>query len=639
MRRSTSRAFQMRIKVSRRNSSSHSLRSTPPHGERQLTAKSVCSRFANVKSFLRWLDQNSYGRLDELELADINKYQMAIASERRGSDGYRHARLAGVRLFYLYRADLQTDRLRFDPQRIEGWAAPSRRSTGENKTARIPEQILIPLVTWASRWVEDFSQDVLNARDEFLEQRYRSPGWLTGQRNTSEGVECLQRLLARYKDDARPLPAIGKTFGDKWLGYLNRKHLAREAGCSLTVVNMIATTQIQQAVDELGIDDDTYLWLKPQGCIDGEAWLPKIPFWETPHLVELLKAACYVLVAFYSGMRDSEIKHLRRSSLSSLTDSTGEVTRRRITSLAFKGESSPAGVPASWVIGMPAVKAIEILERILPPDQEFLFATSKIGLTTGHVTKVDATSYTNVALNRFADWIREYCAERCPDEGFPIGSTGEWRLTTRQFRRTLAWFIARRPGGSITGAIQFRHLSIQMFEGYAGTSDSGFRPEIEGEEALERGEYLLGAAEQHELKGLSGPAAGEAAVRLQSFKEHARYAGVVAESPRQLLRLLNTDDPHVYPGTFVTCVFDPNRAQCIRRDSSSPDFGTCDPMSCNNVALTKDNREQWATLIAEIDKHLADGAVTPYWTEQLSLRRQHIVGLLEGEKEDHSDHS
>ena len=42
-----------------------------------------------------------------------------------------------------------------------------------------------------------------------------------------------------------------------------------------------------------------------------------------------------------------------------------------------------------------------------------------------------------------------------------------WRLKSSQFRRTLAWFIARRPGGSIAGAIQYRHLSIQMFEGYA----------------------------------------------------------------------------------------------------------------------------------------------------------------------------
>ena len=45
-----------------------------------------------------------------------------------------------------------------------------------------------------------------------------------------------------------------------------------------------------------------------------------------------------------------------------------------------------------------------------------------------------------------------------------------------QLRRTLAWFIARRPGGVIAGAIPYRHLNVQVFEGYADTSESGSAP-------------------------------------------------------------------------------------------------------------------------------------------------------------------
>ncbi|MFF3574978.1 hypothetical protein [Nocardia jiangxiensis] len=37
-----------------------------------------------------------------------------------------------------------------------------------------------------------------------------------------------------------------------------------------------------------------------------------------------------------------------------------------------------------------------------------------------------------------------------------------------------------------------------MFEGYAGTSDSGFRAEAESEEALARGEHLLAMIDQHD---------------------------------------------------------------------------------------------------------------------------------------------
>ncbi|MCG0283932.1 hypothetical protein [Streptomyces sp. PSAA01] len=34
--------------------------------------------------------------------------------------------------------------------------------------------------------------------------------------------------------------------------------------------------------------------------------------------------------------------------------------------------------------------------------------------------------------------------------------------------------------------IQYKHLSVAMFEGYAGTSASGFRAEVAAEEALAR---------------------------------------------------------------------------------------------------------------------------------------------------------
>ena len=63
----------------------------------------------------------------------------------------------------------------------------------------------------------------------------------------------------------------------------------------------------------------------------------------------------------------------------------------------------------------------------------------------------------------------------------PAGPTGTpWRLTTRQFRRTIAWHIANRPFGTIAGMIQYKHASVAAFEGYAGSSRTGFRAEVGG---------------------------------------------------------------------------------------------------------------------------------------------------------------
>jgi hypothetical protein len=45
--------------------------------------------------------------------------------------------------------------------------------------------------------------------------------------------------------------------------------------------------------------------------------------------------------------------------------------------------------------------------------------------------------------------------------------------------------------------------SIQMFEGYAGTSESGFRGEVEAEQTLQRGERLFAMIENHEHHDLA----------------------------------------------------------------------------------------------------------------------------------------
>jgi hypothetical protein len=74
----------------------------------------------------------------------------------------------------------------------------------------------------------------------------------------------------------------------------------------------------------------------------------------------------------------------------------------------------------------------------------------------------------------------------------PAGPSGApWRLTTRQFRRTIAWHIANRPFGAIAGIIQYKHASVAAFEGYAGSSRSGFRAEIETERRLGQIEDIL----------------------------------------------------------------------------------------------------------------------------------------------------
>ncbi len=122
-----------------------------------------------------------------------------------------------------------------------------------------------------------------------------------------------------------------------------------------------------------------------------------------------------------------------------------------------------------------------------------------------------------------------------------------------------------------------------------GTSDSGFRAEVEAEQALTRGEALLAIATEHDHPGLTGLAAADGMRRLDTIA--AAFAGTVVTDPRRLERILRRADPAVYPGKYVTCVFNPDTALCLskRATGSRPDLAACRPLDCANVALASAN--------------------------------------------------
>ena len=236
---------------------------------------------------------------------------------------------------------------------------------------------------------------------------------------------------------------------------------------------------------------------------------------------------------------------------------------------------------------------------------------------------------TNRQLNEFSQWINDYCAEYGLRDVIPEVAGRPFNLHTRQFRRTLAWFIARQPGGAIAGAIQYRHLSIQMFEGYAGTTDSGFRAEVDAEQALARGEHLLATINDHH-HDLVGPAAGEGMKRLDDFAVQASFQGQVITDPNRLKRLIQHHDPAIYPGTYATCVFNPDQALCLHgRPSTTPKTADCKPLTCRNVALTADNIQALREEITGIDNHLEQRPLLPPLLQvRLAERRGSIAEFL-----------
>ena len=160
------------------------------------------------------------------------------------------------------------------------------------------------------------------------------------------------------------------------------------------------------------------------------------------------------------------VKHLQPGCLNRQCDPHGNVYRRTITSLAFKGEATPRGVSASWVVSESVERAVGVLEQLQADDAKYLFTTLAGAMGYRGSDRSMSTCSTNTNLNEFVDWINDNCAVHNRADVIPLVRRQRWKLSTSQFR-TLAWFVARRPGGAIAGTIQYRHHSIQMFEGYA----------------------------------------------------------------------------------------------------------------------------------------------------------------------------
>ncbi|MER6722207.1 hypothetical protein [Streptomyces halstedii] len=165
------------------------------------------------------------------------------------------------------------------------------------------------------------------------------------------------------------------------------------------------------------------------------------------------------------------VKELRDGCHFTERSADGVVVRHKVRSQLIKGGR---GTPGSWVVIEPVAQAIEVLQRL--PHRDLLFCRPVTG-----------RPHSTISANRMNDNLNEFLAQ-CAGIGFPVPDVdGEpWNLTTRQFRRTVAWHIAHRPFGTVAGMIQYKHLSVAMFEGYAGTSSSGFRAEVAAEEALAR---------------------------------------------------------------------------------------------------------------------------------------------------------
>lgn len=176
-----------------------------------------------------------------------------------------------------------------------------------------------------------------------------------------------------------------------------------------------------------------------------------------------------------------EVLELPRDCAFTTTADDGR-TRHKLRGRIFKGRKL-TGEEAEWVVLDAVHHAVDVLLRI-NDDPTHLF-----GYRLWPTSPPRLANKITERLAGFRDHLNALFGTAA-EPFIPADGGQQWVFTTRQFRKTLAWHIAHQPFGVVAGARQYHHAKVTMFEGYAGTSGSGFAAEVAAEETVAMLDYV-----------------------------------------------------------------------------------------------------------------------------------------------------
>lgn len=482
----------------------------------------------------------------------------------------------------------------------------------ENATPRIPEDVLAGLLRWSLFYVEVAGTDVLAAAAEIAAME-------DGQPMPFPSLESLQRWISGRRSAGRGIPAVSgpATSTDGALAVdglrVNRPLVARMAG--LTYGHCLdrgtGRALLEAAVEELGLELgglDTAVSVDPS---TGRPW--RGPITPTDLVLErrMLQAACYVVCAYLSGMRDSEVQELRRGCHEVGRSGDGLIERHKLRGRTFKGHGAQ-GREATWVVIDPVGRAVEVLEAMHQHDHLFTspgtWVYPKTSAGDGLVIRGARLGPSAVRqLNDFRDHINS-TQSRDGVLAIPLHDGRPWHLATAQFRRTLAWHIANQPFGAVAGMLQYQHVSVATFEGYVGESASGFRREVEAERRLAALDDLV---EDYWDYVAGMPSTGAGAPKRNALFAHAKAGlvdgGAVVDDGR-VRAMLKHSARTLYPGVLNDCFFDRDAALCLRSSGQGGDeplAPLCQPDRCGNSVITAGHVPNWEGAMGDVRVHLS----------------------------------
>ncbi|MFJ2746360.1 integrase [Streptomyces sp. NPDC087440] len=496
---------------------------------------------------------------------------------------------------------------------------------GENSREPIAPATIGPLLIWALRVVDDFADDILSAQAE--QQRLTEKADQTV--GTWESMGRLRAYLDQLVERGAPVP----TRRHKGDHQISATYIAALVGCSPQQVNSHLRSQLREGFREYvrHLPGSCPLATPITGRVAGQPWTEAIDFTEVPLLMRHLSTACFIVLAYLTGMRPGEVLGLDSGCCPEAPSPGPHLIYGRV----FKGVHDQDGNHHSagqvrevpWVAIPPVVTAIRVLERIAPDG--LLFDTAVHAIPRGRTPTGRAVGFERMGsrVEDFIAWASGLAVrlgrphEVIPDD--PFGALGVAR-----FRRSLAWHIARRPGGLVALAIQYGHMRTAMSAGYAARGRGGIHELLDIETARATADTLTTLHDDLAAgTGISGPAARRA---IHAAAQAPAFAGSI-RTHRQARDILGNPALTVYdnPHSFLMCVYNRERALCHRLDATdAPSLNRCQP-ACANIARTDRHAHELVEHAATLEKQAASEAVPGPLADRLAQRADHLRELAD----------
>ncbi|WP_410585400.1 integrase [Amycolatopsis sp. lyj-108] len=533
-----------------------------------------------------WLEARGIRSLSECDTAVLHDYGTHVRGQDHSRGYTRKTLMALTRLWafdQLSASPIGVARPPWEDMGVDDYLPAVTTAGGENETEPLSERTMGPLLIWAMRMVDHFAEDVLAAAAE----RQRLLDVAANVTTSPAGQFALRAFLDPLIDAQKPVPTT-RSFG--------RRALARTYISGMTGATF---GQIDRFVQRAGLlviaaerPGPCPLDVQVTARLAGQAWRTAIDYDEVATLMRHLGTAAFIVCSYLTGMRPGEVLGLRAGCCPTPEPAAdGTASRHLIRSHEYKGATDEQGNHHSagverdvpWVAIAPVVRAIRVLERMVPAGG-LLFDHRAHDLHARPGTGSLKLNAFRKRIDAFVQWANQEAAvhgltgKSIPPD--PLGLIG-----TARFRRSLAWHIARRPNGLVALAIQYGHLRTAISGEYASRGRGGIHELIDIETVRAVADTV---ADVHDDlmagRGVSGPAARRA---IKAAATAPRFAGTVITAITAR-RLLVNEDSMIYdnPHALLLCHYKRATALCHRDGvKDTPSLDHCVP-GCANIVRT-----------------------------------------------------